>query len=100
MFQNKIVESLPNKELTKDVVNQLEEHDRIDRAESELLSDGTSYADGTWREDMVEAFWISIDGTAHILQFDNGEWVHCGKFTPSEYDDREIHQLVFAKIDY
>lgn len=100
MIGRNVVDSLPDRELTEETVKQLEDHDRIDCAVVELTSTGTSYSDGSFCREMVEAFWISIDGTAHVLQIEHGEWVHKGTFDPDDHDSENVHRAAFEHIRY
>jgi len=87
MITDSVVDGLPDRELEKFEVKALEDHDRIDQATVEIVSQGTSHATGEWREDMVEIFWIKMDGVAHVLEFSHQQWVKQGEFHPNEVEN-------------
>jgi len=94
-----VVTALPERELKESEVKALEENDRIDRVSVEITSEGVS-SDGSFREGMVEAWWIEIGGTAHVLQYQFQEWRRVGEFNPSDLDTENVHREAFQYIDY
>lgn len=93
-----IVDELPERELSKPTVKALEQHGKIDRAVVEYLSDGVSYADGSFRQDMVEVFWVEISGIAHVLEFKREGWVKQGTFSVGDVED--IHRTALNLSDH
>ncbi|WP_435147636.1 hypothetical protein [Halobaculum sp. P14] len=93
-----IVDALPATELSESAVEELADHDAIDRTRVELKSD--ALGPQGYRTELVEAFWVEIDGTAHVLQYENNGWAHRGTFEPDGLEDHELTETAFEKINY
>ena len=94
------MKSLPERELTRQEVESIGEHDKIDGVEVELTSTGTSHADGAFRREMVEAWWLDIGGTAYVFQYQFQEWRKIGEFETDGLEEGELHRTAFEFVDY
>jgi len=80
-----MIESLPDRGLTEQAVDDLEAQEKIELTQTLLTTTAT------WHQnELVESLLLQIDGTAHVLTYyDGDEWSRAGSFDATGMDETE-----------